>query len=292
MRFHFFVGNHDIDGRASVLDLLPWLVGSLARLKHQVTIGDCLASDALNVVFENFTDADATLLKGCNFGLIATEIPTERTFNGFDREPWLMRRRAFDKIAPRARFIWSLVEEPVELYSQSVPSAYLELGFLESIIDPIFASEPEFDFGFYGLHNTPYRNKMLRYLGKYFAIANPADFLIGSEVNRFIASFKIGVCLKHTASWPIPSPARIGRLLHAKRGIAAEYVPVRTRASALVPMAEQNQNFAEFCLQCIEGPWKERAEEAFERFRATMPMEEIMEKVLDETVATPAVARR
>jgi hypothetical protein len=285
MRFHFFIGNHEIDGRGSVLDLLPWLAGGLVRLKHEITIGENLSTTAINIIFENFADTDIHALQNCKFGLVATEIPTNDSFNEFMWEPWLARRRCFDKIAPAARFIWSFVQQPIESYSQWAPSGYLELGFLESIVDPVFLSEPEFDFGFYGLHNSPYRRAVLEHLGKYFAIAVPRDFLIGSELNRFIASFKVGICLKHSPTWPVPSPGRIGRLLHARRGIAAEYVPVRTRASALVPMAREGQDFAEFCLQCIEGPWKKRADDAFERFRDTMPMETILERLLDETVA-------
>jgi hypothetical protein len=249
----------------------------------------------MNVIFEHFRDADVDILNGNDFrfGLVATEIPIGQSFNGIDQEPWLTRRRAFNKIAPRAEFIWSFAEAPVEAYARWAPSGYLELGYLENIDDPIFASEPEFDFGFYGtLQMSSYRSEVLERLRKYFTVVTPNDFLIGSELNRFIASFKIGICLKHTPNWLIPSPGRVGRLLHAKRGIAAEFVPMPTRASALSPMAEKDQDFAEFCLECLDAPWKQRADDAYERFRATMPMTEIMERLLDETVAKRAVSIR
>jgi len=46
----------------------------------------------------------------------------------------------------------------------------------------------------------------------------------------------------------------------------------------------QTQDFAEFCLECLGEPWQRRADEAFERYRETMPMKEIVEKLLDTTV--------
>jgi hypothetical protein len=272
---------------------MEWLVGSLKELKHEVTVGDTIAPNAMNLIWENFRDADEQIFEDYNFkfGLIATEIPVGDSFNWLDAEPWRTRRRTFDRIAPRAQFIWSLVEEPANLYRRWAPSGYLELGFRESIVDRVFEREPEFDFGYYGLEITSYRGGVLNRLNQKLKIVTPDRFLAGRELNTFISSFKIGICLKHSAHWTIPSPGRTARLLHAKRGIAAEYVPVRTRASALVPMAGEDQDFAEFCLECINGPWRERAEQAFETYRAKMPMKDIMERLLDETVASAAAGQ-
>jgi len=248
MWFHFFVGNHEQTGRASLFDVMEWLTGSLTELKHYVTVGDTIAPNAMNIIWENFGDADEQIFKdhSFKFGLIATEIPVGRSFNWLDEEPWLTRRRAFDKIAPRAQFIWSFIEEPVKDYARWAPSAFLELGFLASMADPVFAREPEADFGFYGNNLTSYRSKVLERLSRHFTVVTPDRFLMGNDLNKFIASFKVGVCLKHSPQWTVPSPGRIGRLLHAKRGIAAEYVPVRTRASAFAPMSDEGQDFAEF----------------------------------------------
>jgi hypothetical protein len=294
MWFHFFTGNHDETGRASLYDMMEWLTASLTELKHEVTVGDTIAPHAMNIIWENFRDEDEEIFKSHDFkfGLIATEIPVGETFNWLDGGDWPARRRAFDKVARRAQFIWSMVEEPVGAYEQLAPSGYLELGFSERIVDPIFAREPEVDFGFYGLSITPYRNSVLERLRKYCTIATPNRFLTGHDLNSFIASFKVGICLRHSPQWTIPSPARTARLLHATRGIAAEYVPMQTRASAFATMVDKDQDFAEFCLECVRGPWKQRAEEAYERFRAAMPMKQIMERLLDVTVAKSSTLSR
>ena len=293
MWFHLFTGNHNPFGAATLHDMMDWLTPSLTELKHEVTVGDTLAPNAINIIWENFVDTDVEIFDQHHFtfGLVATEIPTDRTFNWLLHEPWLTRRRCFDQIAPRAAFIWSMINDPMKLYRQWAPVGFLEMGFSEQILDDVFLQEPEFDFGFYGQSISPYRSQMLDTLKAHCTITTPTRFLMGRELNKFIASFKVGLCLKHMPHWPVSSPCRLSRLLHAKRGAAAEYVPIQTGPSAFVSMAREDQDFASFCLDYVQGPWKQRAEEAYERFRAAMPMKTIMERLLDETVsmASPSI---
>jgi hypothetical protein len=294
MWFHLFTGNHDKFGTITLHDMMEWLIAGLTDLDHEVTVGNMIAPNAINIIWENFFDGDIRIFdeQRFTFGLIATEIPTGHTFNWLDDEPWPTRRRCFDQIAPRAAFIWSMIEEPIQLYSRWAPAGFLEMGFSERVLDDVFLQEPEFDFGFYGLSISPYRGQMLEKLKAHFSIAVPDRFLRGRELNKFIASFKVGLCLKHMPDWPVASPCRLSRLLHAKRGAVVEYVPVQTGPSAFVTMANRDQDFASLCLDCVRGPWKPRAEEAYERFRAAMPMKTIMERLLDETVvmAMPSIA--
>ena len=287
MWFHLFTGNHDKFGTITLHDMMEWVIAGLTDLKHEVTVGTTIAPHAINIIWENFFEPDVGIFDQhqFTFGLIATEIPTGRTFNWLEHDPWLTRRRWFDRIAPRAAFIWSMIEEPIERYRHWAPTGFLEMGFSERLVDEVFFAEPEFDFGFYGLSISPYRQQILEKLKARFTITTPDRFLQGRELNRFIASFKVGLCLKHMPRWPVSSPCRLSRLLHARRGAAAEYVPVRTGPSAFVTMAEKDQDFASFCLECVRGPWKRRADEAHERFRAAMPMKTIMERLLDETVS-------
>jgi hypothetical protein len=287
MWFHMFTGNHDEVGTITLYDMMEFLSAGLRELGHEVTVGDTIAPNAVNIIWENFFDDDVKIFeKHCfKFGLIATEIPTDQTFNWLEHDPWLTRRRCFDQIASRASFIWSMMESSVRLYKAWAPSGFLEMGFSERLVDPVFSQTPEFDFGFYGLNITPYRRKLLEDLKIHCSIVTPNRFVKGRELNSFISSFKVGLCLRHMPNWPVPSPCRVSRLLHAKRGIAAEYVPIQTGPSALIPMAPEDQDFASFCVECVQGPWKQRAEEAFENFRAALPMRLIMERLLDETLS-------
>jgi hypothetical protein len=293
MWFHLFTGNHDEFGTITLYDMMEWLTAGLTELNHEVTVGDTIAPNAINIVWENFCDNDVRIFEKHHFtfGLIATEIPTDHTFNWLPHNPWRTRRRCFDRIAPRAAFIWSMMSEPMNLYRQWAPAGLLEMGFSERILDDVFLEEPEFDFGFYGLSISPYRGQMLETLKAHCTITTPTRFLKGRELNKFIASFRVGLCLKHMPNWPVASPCRLSRLLHAKRGAAAEYVPIQTGPSAFVSMAAEDQDFASFCLDCVQGPWKQRAEDAYDRFRAAMPMKTIMERLLDETasMASPSM---
>jgi hypothetical protein len=292
MWFHLCVANHNPIGRETLYDMIQWLIAGLTENGHEVTVGDRVAPSAMNILWDNFREGDEEVLSKEDFryGLIATEIPTGDTMNWLDEPPWPERRRAFDRVGRRAEFIWSMVEAPVTEYQERAPAGYLELGFSERILDPVFAREPEADFGFYGLV-TPHRAAVLQTLQAHFRVTTPATFMRGVEINRFIASFKIGVCFKQSPRWPIPSPTRLGRLLHARRGIAAEFTPVSTRQGEFVPIARETDDFAEFCAECLRGPWKARADEAFERFRAAMPMKQIVERLLDTTLMRSSGAR-
>ena len=140
MWFHLFTGNHCPLGRRTLFDMMEWLTAGLTDLNHKVTVGDTIAPSAMNVIWENFHDSDERLFSEhrFKFGLIATEVPTGQTFNWLEYDPWLTRRRSFEKIAPRAEFIWSMVKEPVEDYKKWAPAAFLELGFSEKLVDPAF----------------------------------------------------------------------------------------------------------------------------------------------------------
>lgn len=104
MWFHLFTGNHNKFGAITIHDMMEWLIAGLTDLRHEVTVGDTIAPNALNIIWENFSDADIEIFnrQRFTFGLIATEIPTNRTFNWLDHEPWLTRRKCFDQVAPRA----------------------------------------------------------------------------------------------------------------------------------------------------------------------------------------------
>src|SRR4051794_12842282 len=110
MWFHLCTGNHDPTGKDSLYDMIQWLSAGLTSLRHKVTVGDSVAPDAVNILWENFRAQDEQFFadQSFTFGLIATEIPTDHTFNWIDDAQWIERRRVFDKIAPRAKFIWSM----------------------------------------------------------------------------------------------------------------------------------------------------------------------------------------
>src|SRR5262245_26474980 len=120
MWFHLFTGNHDELGTITLHDMMEWLIAGLTELNHEVTVGHTIAPNAINIILKNVSKPNLQIFDNYHFtfGLIATEIPTGRTFNWLEHDPWLTRRKCFDRIAPRAAFIWSMIEAPIERYSQ------------------------------------------------------------------------------------------------------------------------------------------------------------------------------
>lgn len=292
MWFHLCLGNHSEIGKSTLADHIQWLEAGLTELGHDVTIGDRLAPHAVNVLWDGFSPGQGRWLResGVQYGIVATEMPDGEGFNHRRDGEWEWRWPAFIEAASGARFIWSTIEESIPTYAAFAPASFFEFGFSERLIPYEACWDPEADFGFYGLV-TPYRQEILERIQSRCKVYRPPNnFMAPGEMARFIARCKIILCFKQSPDWPIPSPTRLGRALLSKRGIANEYVPVPTRQGMLIPIAPVDADYAEFCLARLSGPWKRDAHEAFERYRAEMPMCRIVERLLDETVARGTIA--
>jgi hypothetical protein len=142
---------------------------------------------------------------------------------------------------------------------------------------------PDIDFGFLGIP-TPHRLAVVERLRRYVKVVWPNGILPPAEAKAFFQQFKIGLSFRQSQDWPIPSPTRLGRLLHACRGIVAEPTPVITRQSSLVPTLPEGMDLVDFALERLASPWQAEAENALELYRSIMPMRNIMQNVLDITL--------
>lgn len=294
MWVHFFVGNHDAVGQLTLHDMIQWFEAGFRELNHHVTAGNTLAPGAINLIWENSARGHALALKesGVTYGIVGTEIPDGTGFNWRSDPPWPERWRAFEELAHGASFIWSMIENSVVDYSRFAPTGFMELGYSDLLIPYQARWDPEFDFGFYGLL-TPHRQAVLEELGRYCKIITPKTMLLPSELSAFISQCRIGINFRQSPQWPIPSPTRLGRLLHARRGAVSEYVPIPTRQGLCAAIAGPTENFPEYCLDRLGRDWKQDAEDSLERYRTTMPMKDILERLLDATIAgNPRVAKR
>lgn len=285
--FHFCTANHNEVGRSTLVDMTDWFRAGLLDLGHKVTFSDShVESGAINVFWERFRPqmGDELAKAGIVYGIVATEIPDGHAFNWRQEPEWKERFDAFHEVARGASFIWTMVESTLPFYSQFCRTAYIELGFSERLISAQASSRPDHDFSFFGLR-TPYRERLVERLRRYANVEWPEKFLSPQEVAELIGKSKIGLSFRQSESWPIPSPTRLGRLMMAKRGVAAEFVPVATRQGEIVGVCPQSSDFAEYALEILNSDWKGRAEGVFEAYRAKMPMRNIMERVLDQTVS-------
>jgi len=284
--FHFCSANHTKSGKSMLLDIADWLEAGLLDLGHKVTFSDSeVENSAINVFWECFLPgmAEKIAKTGIVYGIIATEIPDGYAFN-WQREPhWKTRFDSFQEVASRGSFIWTMVESTLPHYSQYCPVAHLELGFSERLISDYIDRKPENDFCFFG-QRTPYREKAVEKLRRYAKVDWPEMLPSRDEVGELIGNSKIGLSFKQSEAWPIPSPTRLGRLMMAKRGAAAEFVPISTRQGEIAGLCPESSNFSEYAIGMLHSDWKHRAENVFERYRSEMPMSDIMQSILDRTI--------
>jgi hypothetical protein len=239
---------------------------------------------AVNILWELFSEKDAKLLResGVRYGLIATEVADGGGFNTRRDGAWPERWSAFLHAAEGAAFIWSTVERSLPVYAAIAPAAFIELGFVDELVLPAAAEEPPADFSFLGVA-TPHRQGIIERLRGRARVVWPGTIVRWSAGPRVIQSAKIGLALKQTPDWPLPGPSRLGRIILARRGLAAEHTQDSTQQSRIVPAAPAEADFVEFAMAKLAGPWRQEADAAFERYRAEMPMQRIMERVLDLT---------
>ncbi|PTQ67907.1 hypothetical protein [Pseudomonas sp. GV071] len=284
--FHFCTANHNKVGRSTLSDMAAWFEAGLLELGHKVTFSETsVERSAINLFWEYFEPGmrEELLGAGVDFGLIATELPDGQGFNWRSDPTWTTRFNCFVEIAPHAKFIWTMIESSVQFYAQFCPTTFIELGFSERLIPGGLNKAPHIDFCFFGLR-TPYRETVVSQLEKHAKVVWPRGLLSPTAIAELISNSRVGLNFKQSDQWPIPSPTRLGRLMMAKRAVAAEYVPVPTRQGDIAGICPQTVPFHEHALHILDTDWREKAERVFQRYQAEMPMALILEQVLDKTL--------
>ncbi|WP_430447471.1 MAG: hypothetical protein ACQZ2J_09320 [Pseudomonas piscis] len=285
--FHFCTANHNKIGRSTLTDMADWFEAGLLDLGHKVTFSETsMERSAINLFWEYFEPGmiEELLRSGIEYGIIATELPDGHGFNWRSDQQWTNRFNTFSEVARHAKFIWTMIESSVPFYSQFCPTAFIELGFSQRLVPASLNKSPNIDFCFFGLR-TPYREKVVKQLQMHAKVVWPRNLLSPSDIAELINNSRVGLNFKQSDKWPIPSPTRLGRLMMAKRAVAAEYVPVATRQGDIAGICPEAIPFHEHALHILESGWNKKAELAFERYRTEMPMALIMERVLEQTIS-------
>jgi hypothetical protein len=285
--FHFCTANHEPIGRSTLIDMANWFEAGLLDLGHEVSFSEQhLEPKAINVLWDCFTPRFARELAESNvtYGLVATEIPDGHAFNWRTEVSWKNRFDTFCDVAKGAAFIWAQIECTMPFYSQFCPTVFTALGFSERLVPNYINQQPERDFCFFGLR-TPYREKAIAEIRKHASVEWPETLLSHEGVGQLIASSRVGLSFKQSEKWPVPSPPRLGRLMLAKRGVAAEAVPIPTQQGEIVGLCPADQDFAEYALDMLNSNWRERAERVFDDYRTQMPMSAIMEEAIEKTAS-------
>lgn len=287
--FNLYTGNHFPQARESLSDHVIWLTAGLEDAGHEVEFGgDNIKRDHLNIMWEHFIESypemwTQTFGEDVKFGIIVTEHFDGEGFNFHRGEGWKQRWSNFAKMAEKAAFLWTYFESDVAALGKRFgkPVALLELGFTEKLVIPK-APQAFIDFSFFGSQNVHRFAILDRLQTRGYKIYCPAGIVDRNAINALITHTKINIDAKGPNRIPMPSTARIGRILHASRGIAMEYVPQSTpRPSCFVEMCGEKEDFIDYCERIFHSDWQKKADATFELFRQAMPMRSCVERALD-----------
>lgn len=287
-RFNIYTGNHIPTARISVEDHVTWIKAGLEALGHEVTVSETdISRSAMNIIFECFVPPFSEVIANgaSEFIIVMTEYADGGGFNRRRDESWSIRWREFWKVAHSARAIWTLFEGNEKAMDYPAPASYLELGFAEALV-PKVDLEPDVSFGFFGSRNE-HRNEIIdRLIAKGYQVLMPRGIQPSDVLTTQMGRIKVLLDPRGPNLIPMPSITRCGRGIHARRGVLAEKVPHTQGLTKLVTMTakEGAAEFVDHALEMVNGPWRQKADEAFEIARTTMPMAACVERALDESL--------
>lgn len=286
MRFHFCLFNHP-NSHDTLNDMRVWFAAGLRALGHTVTESlDQVDASAFNVLWERFSPGQGAELRrlGIKYGIVATEIPVGATFNGRTDGEWGARWAGFVEAAEGASFIWTMLESAIPSYAHLAPTAFVELGYVGELVDRSPHASTH-DFSFLG-SPRPYREAIVSQLSRNASVYWPRACIPWSEMAGALRRGRLALALKIDETWPLPSAARLVRLVHARVGIAMDYTPVTTRQSAPIPQCAEDSDFVSYALERLSSyHGSSEADDILEHYRTNLPMHGIMERVLDLTLS-------
>lgn len=293
MHFHFSAFNHSPSGKETLLDMFLWLQAGLEETGHTVSFSsDTLDPAAMNVLWECFIPPESGVelaASGLNYGIVVTEFMDGQGFNrGTPSSEYADRRddtyrarwQGFEAAARSSKFFWSLAESNLAPLRQRAPASFLELGYSDRLL-PTESEVPSIDFSFTG-EVTPLRMQAIERLAAHAEVRWYRHLLPLDERDKLILATRIYLAPNKTLDWDIPSPTRVGKVLHYKRGIALDRTPQTTPQSRLVDVRPEGVDYVDYALSLLGSDWQRRAEQSFERFRAELPMKVITQRLLDE----------
>jgi hypothetical protein len=296
MRFNIFLANHG----AAAQDLALHLQHSLQSCGHTAYFSFKLVRGICNIVIENFgpklvdlmlelADADTPLvfwgteeITGETFNLKVEETNTHYA----NKEYWKLRYDNFAAIAREATAIWVPIESLVEPYSAlapGVPVQFFPHGYTDGY--PRVPKRPEaernIDFLFTGSSTEHRRNVLARLSERHSTLSHHHE--VPDFIRRdFLSRAKVCLSLKLGPHTRLPSVSRIHNLLMNQCFVLQEDCPVPSHLDAFVHRAPTAELHAACERELAASDRHLKAEDMYERFRAALPMKEIVPKLLEE----------
>lgn len=283
MYFLFNRGNHHVESRDTVLDIVAVFLHMARALGHDGAMSDVdfiSGPDSVNVLFEGFTEDNLPMLeeetkRGARFLFIATEEPTPKGFNHGLDNLMVERQRVFPMAAKYAVGILNLVPGTESWYGQHAPAAHMELGHAPGLCR--FTNvEPTYEFGFYGggMYEGSRRVKVLKKLARHTwkpnavkAIANYSATL--EERDAKMQQAKVIVQVRLSEQMGLVSNSRCNTALHLGRPVIAEPHTISHPWDEVIRFAPSLDAFYyEASAMC--GMWRAAHAAQFEKFKRIM----------------------
>lgn len=299
MRFVIIHSNH----KAGLQDLALHLQRSLEAAGHHAGFGAQVSSGACNIMVENFTDTMAAALAdagkaGVDMLLWATEELTGETFNGAletshahydNRAYWKYRYDCFVTVARHCRAVLVPVEGLVEPYSRAVPGVpvlFFPHGYAPGgdEIRHRAEADKDIDFHFSG-SATAHRQAIVRRLAAKYVVETHQGGVAEPLRRDYVSRARVSLSLRLGPQTRLPSVSRLHHLLMNRCFALHEQCELQSHLDAFVEHTPGPALF-EACEAALHAPdRRERAEDAFERFRMALPMREIVPGILDQVFA-------
>jgi len=306
MDFKLVYGNHGRDP-FHIMDTLLLIKLSLEALGHKADLEERMIPGKVNIMLECFTYDFVEAMKeirktpGTEFIIVATEFITGNSFNDFNSgdgestrdshyevpEYWRKRFRTFLVAQEMTRAVWHLAESQVAPFKEATGRTgvfYLPHGYVDGFarVGHKPAQHKDIDAIFTGTL-TNHRHTVIRELLKHGINAVATKPLNFVQREDLIARAKIGLNIKQTNSWQYPSNSRYHYHLSNDSLLLSEHTPVQCDLSPYIVEASLD-GFVERCYEILaSGNWSNEASLRRERFMAEIPMQSLMEALLEAT---------
>jgi len=309
MRIYIHCGNHD--NSHGIADTVLFLKNALQDCGHTACISHTIVPGQVNIVMEHFVAEQhlRALLEGhaagARFILIGTEPIVGGSFNGgvegthwhySNQAYWKLRFELFKLAAQLADVIWVLAESMVPGYARlfpELPVRFLPHGHVNNFATVQQRPEPERDIDFYFSGSlTEHRKRIIRTLAQTRSVVtndqNTPEYLRQDQLSRS----KVCLSLRLSPHNDIPSVSRMhfhlqnrSFLLHEAYALPCPLDPfvLQTPCDDLITWAHA----------ALDLPnRREIADGMYERFKAALPMTQLLPPLLDEALARAARPQR
>ena len=305
MRFYIHSGNHN--NSPGIADTVLFLKNALQDCGHTACISHTVVPGHYNIVMEHFVEEKhlRALLDGhaagARFILIGTEPIVGSTFNDHivgshwhysNAGYWQTRFDSFKLAVKLADAIWVLAESMAPGYAQlfpDLPVRFLPHGHVNDFATVRQRPESERDIDFYFSGSlTAHRKKILLELARTHVVVgndqNTPEYLRQDQLSRS----KVCLSLRLSPHNDIPSVSRMHFHLQNRSFLLHEAYALPCPLDPFVLQAP-GDDLITWAHAALDLPnRREIANSMHERFKAALPMTQLLPPLLDEALARPA----